>query len=253
MRRVEGLDPLGFPHCAGCPYYLGGSASICATCAARSLEPVPDAHCQVCSQALGTARRCSNALCELSPDERGFSRVDAIAMFSGDLENAVRRLKYDGAWGWAPIFGRLVVGWMERTPDRVADVDLIVGNPTWTGRTPIQHIETILKAAAVEDAAGRWPFPASPVLVKPVDTERSAGKNREAKRLAAVAHAKAIRIERRIQDRTLLLFDDLFTTGQQMQAVARLLRDAGAAEVRGLVLARAPWRGTDRQGALFDT
>ncbi|MFC8699450.1 ComF family protein [Streptomyces parvus] len=253
MRRVEGLDPLGFPLCAGYPYYLGGSASICATCAARSLEPVPEAHCQVRSQALGTACRCSNALCELSPDERGFSRVDAVAMFSGDLENAVRRLKYDGAWGWAPIFGRLVVGWMERNPDRMAGVDLIVGNPTWTGRTPIQHIETILKAAAVEDAAGRWPFPTSPVLVKPVDTDRSAGRNREAKRLAAAAHAKAIRIERRLQDRTVLLFDDLFTTGQQMQAVARLLRDAGATEIRGLVLARAPWRGPDRQGALFDT
>ncbi|MGX1311035.1 putative amidophosphoribosyltransferase [Streptomyces calvus] len=174
-------------------------------------------------------------------------------MFSGDLENAVRRLKYDGAWGWATIFGRLVVGWMERNPDRMDGVDLIVGNPTWTGRTPIRHIEEILKAAAVEDAAGRWPFPASPVLVKPVDTDRSAGKNREAKRLAAAAHAKAIRIERRVQDRTVLLFDDLFTTGQQMQAVARLLREAGAAEVRGLVLARAPWRGADRQGALFDS
>ncbi|WUS53064.1 phosphoribosyltransferase family protein [Streptomyces mirabilis] len=60
-------------------------------------------------------------------------------------------------------------------------------------------------------------------------------------------------MERRVQDRTVLLFDDLFTTGQQMQAVACLLREAGATEVRGLVLARAPWRGADRQGALFDS
>ncbi|MFI5571498.1 ComF family protein [Streptomyces sp. NPDC051740] len=176
-------------------------------------------------------------------------------MFSGDLESAVRRLKYDGAWGWATIFGRLVVGWMERNPDRMAGVDLIAGNPTWTGRTPIRHVEEILKAAAIEDVAGRWPFPASPVLVKPTDTERSAGKSREAKRLAARAHAQAVRIERRVRDRTVLLFDDLFTTGQQMQAVARLLREAGATEVRGLVLARAPWRGADRQpggqGTLF--
>ncbi|MFG2152672.1 hypothetical protein [[Kitasatospora] papulosa] len=73
---------------------------------------------------------------------------------------------------------------------------------------------------------------------------------RRAKRLAAAAHAKAIRIER---DRTILLFGALFTTGQQMPAVARLLRGAGAAEVRGLVLARAPWRGADRHWALFDS
>lgn len=190
MRHVEGLDPLGFPHCARFPYYLGGSASICATCAARSLEPVPDAHCQVCSQALGTARRCSNALCELPPGERGFSRVDAIAMFSATWRTRSGASSTTGPGAGPPSSGAWSSGGWSATPGRMADVDLIVGNPTWTGRTPIQHIETILKAAAVEDAAGRWPFPTSPVLVKPVDTERSAGKNREAKRLAAAAHAR---------------------------------------------------------------
>ncbi|MER6259032.1 hypothetical protein ABT203_05445 [Streptomyces sp900105245] len=53
---------------------------------------------------------------------------------------------------------------------------------------------------------------------------------RRAKRLAAAARAKAIRIERRVEDRTILLFDDLFTTGRQMPAVARLLR--GRARLR---------------------
>ncbi|MFF3755045.1 hypothetical protein ACFYYH_32160 [Streptomyces sp. NPDC002018] len=54
---------------------------------------------------------------------------------------------------------------------------------------------------------------------------------RRAKRLAAAAHAKSIRIERRVEDRTtILLFDDLFTTGRQMPAVARLLR--GRARLR---------------------
>ncbi|WP_225847718.1 hypothetical protein [Streptomyces sp. HPF1205] len=52
------------------------------------------------------------------------------------------------------------------------------------------------------------------------------------------------------QDRIVLLFDDLFAIGRQVRAVARLLREAGAVQVRGLVLARAPWRGTDRQGTL---
>ncbi|WP_159056249.1 hypothetical protein [Streptomyces sp. DSM 15324] len=53
---------------------------------------------------------------------------------------------------------------------------------------------------------------------------------RRAKRLAAAAHAKAIRIERCVKDRTILLFDALFTTGEQMPAVARLLR--GRARLR---------------------
>ncbi|MGW1617958.1 hypothetical protein ACWCQR_02230, partial [Streptomyces sp. NPDC002172] len=46
---------------------------------------------------------------------------------------------------------------------------------------------------------------------------------RRAKRLAAAAYAKVIRIVRRVEDRTVLLFNGLFTTGRQMPAVARLL------------------------------
>ncbi|MFE7438918.1 hypothetical protein ACFU7X_00375 [Streptomyces chartreusis] len=53
---------------------------------------------------------------------------------------------------------------------------------------------------------------------------------RRAKRLAAAARAKAIRIERRVEVRTVLLFEDLFTTGRQMLAGARLLR--GRARLR---------------------
>ncbi|GEB59112.1 hypothetical protein [Streptomyces gardneri] len=53
---------------------------------------------------------------------------------------------------------------------------------------------------------------------------------RRAERLAAAAHAKAIRIERHVENRTIFLFDDLLTTGRQMPAVARLLR--GRARLR---------------------
>ncbi|MFB4421265.1 hypothetical protein C5F59_009235 [Streptomyces sp. QL37] len=51
---------------------------------------------------------------------------------------------------------------------------------------------------------------------------------RRAKRLAAAAHAKAIRIERRVEDRTILLFDALFTTGQQMPPRRTPVTRAGA-------------------------
>ncbi|GHG43406.1 hypothetical protein GCM10018777_70210 [Streptomyces albogriseolus] len=46
-----------------------------------------------------------------------------------------------------------------------------------------------------------------------------------------------------IRGATILLVDDVFTSGSQRQHVALRLRAAGAADVRGLVLARVPWSG----------
>jgi len=46
------------------------------------------------------------------------------------------------------------------------------------------------------------------------------------------------------QVKTVLLIDDICTTGTQLNAVAECLLDqGGAARVEGVVLARAPWRG----------
>ncbi|MDH6604615.1 hypothetical protein M2164_000250 [Streptomyces sp. SAI-208] len=42
---------------------------------------------------------------------------------------------------------------------------------------------------------------------------------------------------------TILLVDDVFTSGSQLQHVALRLRASVAADVRGLVLARVPWSG----------
>jgi predicted amidophosphoribosyltransferase len=39
-----------------------------------------------------------------------------------------------------------------------------------------------------------------------------------------------------------LVYDDVLTTGAQLNVCARFLKQRGAASVRGLVLARARWR-----------
>ncbi|MER6784930.1 ComF family protein [Streptomyces sp. NPDC000658] len=162
----------------------------------------------------------------------------------------MRCLKCDAAWSWATTFGRLVIVWKERNPDQMAGADGVVGNRCGPA-APIRHIEGDLEG-------GRHRGRVRPMALADVaragqaDTEGTAGRSREAERLAATAHAKAIRIERRARDRGILLFDDLFTTGQQMQAVGRLLRETGSAEVRGPSSYDRPG-GADRQGALFDT
>ncbi|WP_233288865.1 ComF family protein [Kitasatospora sp. MBT63] len=161
------------------------------------------------------------------------------------MKQTLPRLKYESKMGWALIFGRLIVGWLDTHAAEVADIDLIVGNPTSPDRRP-QHVEAIMRAASDANRTGRWPIadPDKPVLTKTGTTTASAasGAAWQTKWTAAEQHAAAIEVGSAVNGASVLLVDDVFTTGAQMATVSRLLRHHGAREVRGLVLARAPWR-----------
>lgn len=105
-----------------------------------------------------------------------------------------------------------------------------------------------MNAAYAEDVLRAFPLspPGAHRLVEETETPRSANKNLDDKRAAAAAHAAALTWTgdtRDIKGSTILLVDDVFTSGSQLQHVALRLRATGAAEVRGLVLARVPWSG----------
>ena len=239
-------EPLGFPHCAKCPYRLNGPARICVTCAGKTLEAIAPVACAVCSQRLDEADACRNWLC--TDPSRRIEHIDAISYLSGSLKEKIHSYKYEGRYGWALIFSRLLLGWLDSqaSADRP---DLIVANPTYLppGQPGPGHIEVILHYAATADYEGRWQFDTSEpaAIVKTGPTAKSAGQTAAAKRKAASELHRALRVPdpARTRGRKILIFDDVCTTGSQLDAVAiRLLEDGQAAQVRGLTLARAPWR-----------
>lgn len=217
---------------------------MCASCASEAVQHVSDQHCPVCSQNLGENVSCRNTLCR--DPQRSIHRICAIAMYSGALADKIKRFKYHGKTGWSIIFGRLVLGHLERTYTP-ADVDLIVPNPTWLGEggNAIGHTERVLKAAEREDLHDRWSFAPTSVLRKTVATPKSAGGTIAAKQATAraVYEALALTDADAVRGRRLIVYDDVCTTGSQLDAVAGFLVENGARRVEGLVLARAPWTG----------
>lgn len=192
---------------------------------------------------------CANPLC--GDPSRSISRIDAIAVKTGAIDAQIKRLKYDQKRGWAVIFGRILLGYLElhRDPD---EFDLIVANPTFVGPGTdrrIRHTELVLDTAAEEDLFDDWPFdtmdPRAIVKTGPTPRSAVAGTNYWSKVAAADALLSVLKIPdpSRVRSARILVYDDVCTTGHQLDRVARVLKKAGgAAHVEGLVLARTPYR-----------
>ena len=130
---------------------------------------------------------------------------------------------------------------------------LIVVNPGYTGPggDDFAHAEAVLAAAARADARKSWLFDTvSPgAVVKTRATLKSADAQAWTKRATGNELRSSLRVPdpARTAGRFVLVFDDIATTGGQLDAVAACLLDQGcAARVEGVVLARALWRGTGR-------
>lgn len=238
--------PLGVPRCRQCPYRRQGPARICVPRARKTLEGIAPRSCGVCSQRLRDDGSCPNWLC--TDPRRRISRIHAIAYLSGSLRNKIHRYKYEGASGWSLIFARLLLGWSEQSP--ASSPDLIVANPTFVvaGQAGFAHTELILDVAAREDILGRWPFDTGHprCIVKIRATPKSARNAAPAKRAAARELRAALRIPdpSRTSGRRVLIYDDVCTTGSQLDAVAACLLDDGhACHVEAITLARARWTG----------
>jgi predicted amidophosphoribosyltransferase len=241
-----------FPDCHDCLRFRSGPAVVCLACASRQLSRPGSRACPACSQVLTVRGRCPNELCH-SPRRR-IGTIHAIGYQSGALRRTIRSYKYGGTRSWSVVLGRLLLAWLDQ--NMAADPPgLIVANPTFTGSStrsasgpaPFGHTEAVLRAAAAADVAGRWLFdtgtPAALVKIRP--TLPSADGQAWSKRASGNELRNAVRVPDRSRTvgRFVLVYDDICTTGTQLDAIAsRLLDDGGAARVEGLVLARAPWR-----------
>ena len=251
---TELLTAAEFPACHDCARFRSGPADVCLACASRHLSRPGPAACPACAQAMTDRGRCPNELCR-SPLRR-IGTIHALGYQAGALRRVIRGYKYGGVRSWSVVLGRLLLAWLEENMASEPP-GLIVANPTFTGPgsdpaghgLPFAHTEAVLSAAAAADVAGRWPFDtATPAaIVKTRPTLQSADGQAWSKRASGAELRDAVRVpdRARTEGRFLLVYDDICTTGTQLDAIAAcLLDEGGAARVDGVVLARAPWRGS---------
>jgi predicted amidophosphoribosyltransferase len=209
------------------------------------MRALPASRCPVCSQELSVPRGpCSNAVCRWPRRQFGWNA--AIAMRDGPLEHAINNYKYDGVRIWALIFGRVLAGFLHDERSIFASFDLIP-SPTYVGPDgrSFDHTAAVLSEAASLDDSG-LPFMLDPrVLVKTGPTKQLVGLSwRERRQVCENDLPKVLRVPdpTRIRGKAILVYDDVFTDGLNLNTVAGKLRAAGAAKVCQVTLARQPWR-----------
>lgn len=242
-RRVDVVDttavPAGFGACARCRFAASGSAAVCSRCAAAVLGRGPSI--------AGPADRHASPWQPPHADaQRRLADVWAAASYAPLLAQAIHRYKEGGRRGWALVFARLLLARLDELGDRARAYDLIVASPTFVGvgGRSFDHTGLVLESAQ-RQAPGRWPI-ALGVLARtrPAPALKDCRGWRRRLELARTELRAALTVcePARVRGRSVLIFDDVLTTGATCGEVARALTLAGAEQVGAIVLARQTLR-----------
>jgi len=162
----------------------------------------------------------------------GFAATLSTGGHSGLLQNSIQALKYYGLTDLAPLLGARLAA---ASPLFKVTIDLIIPVPLFKARLAERgYNQSQILCAALADQIG---IPTSDALTRERDTGSQVGLNRE-ERLTNVESAfKADPSQ--VAGRTLLIVDDVRTTGATLKACAQTALTAGAHAVYALTLSRA--------------
>ncbi|MFF4417116.1 ComF family protein [Streptosporangium sp. NPDC001559] len=171
-----------------------------------------------------------------------------IGVKAGVLEHGIEQMK-KGIYGWGMIFARIVLGHLYTHPELVQPMHAIIPMPAYRQpnepRKGKDHAGYVIERAIEEDDSG-LPFILSPPLIEKVAKTkrmRETGSAAERRILAQTLFTSLhVPNPEKVRGINVLVYDDVFTGGNTLNAVARRLKSAGAQGVYGLTLARQQWR-----------
>jgi ComF family protein len=233
---AQGLLQLVYPSsCFVCGQWLPAEqAHFCTNCrSALTTDPLPC--CPRCAGTVGPHVPLEGGCTACRGQSFPFECVVRLGPYDDLLRQAILRLKYAPDEGLTEVLGEL---WASHREDRLRDLkaDAIVPVPLhWRRRWRRGFNQSEVLAQAL---AHRLHIPCQPGWLRrirhtPPQTGQSNTARRENMRNAFAASRWA-----ELRGKSILLVDDVLTTGSTASDAARALRAAGAARVVVAVLAR---------------
>jgi ComF family protein len=228
------MDTLFPARCAACREAVGVHGALCSVCWG-DIHFITDPLCHRCGlpfeHIMGEMALCGH--CMKQPP--AFAEARAVFRYDGSSRAQVLALKYYDKTQLAPVFGQ----WLARMgKPYAAKVQAILPVPLhyWRllGR---RYNQAALLAHALSDQTG-LPVLAD-ALLRTRATRTQAGLTKKGREdNVRGAFKVASRKRARLKGASVLLIDDVMTTGATLNACARALHDAGVIDVYVLTLAR---------------
>jgi ComF family protein len=218
--------------CAACGEIVNGTAGFCTDCW-KNLRFITRPHCNQCSEPFDLPvpdnSRCGNCLAK----PPAWSAARSVWRYESAARDPILRLKYGDRTDLVTLFASHLA---QKIDSLSADDLLIIPVPLHRWRMAMR---TFNQAALLATALGR--ITGLPVQLDGLrrirHTRPQQGLSR-ADRLLNVRGAFDVPNPLAIRGRTILLIDDVLTTGTTLEACARQLLRKGAADIKVLTLAR---------------
>jgi ComF family protein len=196
--------------------------------------------CVICGDRLASAQLLiGDGRCHSCRDfEPEFSRAMAYGEYAGGLRGLIHLVKYDAVLPVASVLGGMMAGTIEELlPPSSNSVPLIV--PWHKSKRSDRGFNQaeLIAWAAVKRLPHRLEL-ATEVLVRQRATISQVGLTRE-QRIENIRDAFRVLDRRRVSGRTVIVVDDIMTTGTTLSECARVLKKAGAERVLAATVARA--------------
>lgn len=210
---------------------------ICSNCWAK-VELILPPQCYRCGKALAPSFiDIESPICKTCQNEkRYFYQARAVGYYRGVLKEAVLLLKFGKKTGLSQMMGDLLVDVLKKQPEMAAEIDAILPVPLhWWRRYSRGFNQSELLASVLSKYLHR------PLLTKLLQRTRATTPQTTLKRKERLENIKgAFKVKHpdKIANKTLLLVDDVYTTGATVNECAKVLSRARAKRVYVLTLAR---------------
>ena len=228
------LNALYPPHCAQCLADTPSGVHVCGSCAAQARR-IESPYCRRCSQPFEGAIEGEFVCPQCGDRTHHFDCAVAGYRSRGIVREFIHRFKYDRQY----YLRQPLAAWLAETladPRMTArEFDAFVPVPLHRTRYRERNFnQAEVLARLVAKRAGK---PVWTALQRVRYTTTQTRLDRE-QRMENLRNAFRVRHASLVQSRHLVLVDDVFTTGSTVDECARVLRQAGAASVRVITVAR---------------